>query len=385
MFDFLFRKNEKEALSYVDVITKDFTKIALAELADEKAINMIANAIAKSEFVVQSKGERKKDELYWRLNIRPNDNETGTDFWKAVVQKLLREQECHICAIGKKLYMIDSCTVDDRVMISSTYKNISIVCNGKTLRLATIITSDNIMHLRMMNKKIAARHEVVKKMYGSLMDTIFNVNKAKSSLKFELSYDANMRVLKKVNPDGSEEKVTMDEYKEEIKKILDSEGTQLIQHGSGISINQIKTETSIGISDIATMAKEIFTEAALIYDIPVTTYMGTISEKSDATNEFITYAVSSIVEIISDSLNAKLVGKDDFLKGDKIWIDMGRFKHVDIIESAGNLYQLRGIGFSFDDILELIGREPLNTEFSRERVVTKNYTEEISKGKNEKK
>ncbi len=57
--------------------------------------------------------------------------------------------------------------------------------------------------------------------------------------------------------------------------------------------------------------------------------MGEITEKADSTNEFITYAVSWVVEVLNDSLNANLVGQNDFLKGEMIWSDMSGYKHVD--------------------------------------------------------
>ena len=58
---------------------------------------MIAHAIAKSEIVVQGKSERLKNELYWRLNVRPMQMKGFlTDFWIEVIQKLLKESECFL-------------------------------------------------------------------------------------------------------------------------------------------------------------------------------------------------------------------------------------------------------------------------------------------------
>ena len=49
------------------------------------------------------------------------------------------------------------------------------------------------------------------------------------------------------------------------------------------------------------------------------------------------------------------------------------FKHVDVVDSAVNLDKLRGIGFHLDEIREMVGYPLLNTEFSTERALTKNY------------
>ena len=89
------------------------------------------------------------------------------------------------------------------------------------------------------------------------------------------------------------------------------------------------------------------------------------------------------MELLNDSFNAKLVGEKDYLAGELIWVDMSRFKHRDILESAANLDKLRSIGFNFDEIRTTVGLEELNTEFSLERVITKNYTNDLGGEKGE--
>ena len=54
---------------------------------------------------------------------------------------------------------------------------------------------------------------------------------------------------------------------------------------------------------------------------------------------------------------------------------------MDVIDSAANLDKLRGIGFSYDEIREMVGYQALNTNFSTQRALTKNYAsaEEVNK------
>ena len=49
MFDFLFQKKNKEMQSMAEIITLDLEKLNLSKLAIEKAVMMIARAIAKSD------------------------------------------------------------------------------------------------------------------------------------------------------------------------------------------------------------------------------------------------------------------------------------------------------------------------------------------------
>ncbi len=379
MFDFLF-KNKGSTVNIMDLISIDVTRLYLSKMAIDKAVGMIAGAIAKSEFIVLRKSGREKDDIYWELNVRPNPNETATDFWIAAIRKLLTETECVICMMNKNLYLADSFTVNNSVLIPQVYRDVTITANDETFRINRTFTADEVMHLRTRNKKIKTYLENVLELYDKTLSAITGAMGMASTPKFSMEMDQAQPVLRSKNPDGTIKELTIDQYKNNVKKMLESDNIEIITNVSGAEIKQLEIKTDNKSEDIVKMAKEIFVECALAFDIPKAVFLGEITEKADSTNEFITFAVGWIVEVLNDSLNAKMVGKNDYLEGESIWIDMSKYKHVDIIESAANLDKLRSIGFSFDEILELIGREPLNTEFSQERVVTKNYENDAGGG-----
>ena len=182
MFDFLF-KNGSEEQSYIDIITKNFAKAAISEMADEKARGMIARAIAKSEFVVKEASGRKKNNVYWMLNIQPNENETGTDFWISAIKKLLKENECKICTIAGKMYIVDSCTETNYVMKSNEYRNIVIRSGKNTCKIDKEITSKDMLHLRLYDEKKKAFHDKIKENYNNLFSAISGMNEISNSIK----------------------------------------------------------------------------------------------------------------------------------------------------------------------------------------------------------
>ena len=377
MFDFLFQNKKGELYSYMDTISVDIQKLALSELAIEKAVGMIAKAIAKSEFIVERNHVRTKDDVYWLLNIQPNPNETATDFWTSAIRKLLLETECVICLVNGNIYIVDSYTINDVVMLPQTYSNIVITSNGKTLTLRYPFQGNNIIHLKARNEKIKKYLKKVINLYNNIASAVSAAKKIESTPKFSLDIEGAAPLIRTKNPDGTDKMLTIDQYRESIKKLLESDNIEIITNRSGLSLSQMKIDINANSEDIVKMAKEIFTECALAFDIPKAVFLGEITEKADSTNEFITYAVDWIVEMLNDSLNAKFVGKEDYLKGEKIWVDMSKYKHVDIIESAANLDKLRSIGFNFDEVRTMVGWEELGTDFSQERVITKNYTDNL--------
>lgn len=377
MFDFFFKSKSGEKLPYSEVISVEVKKLALSKMAIDKAVGMIAHAIAKSEFVVQRKDRRVRDHVYWILNVRPNPNETATDFWITAIKKLLTEDECLICSMSGMIYIIDTYTSDNAVMLPRIYRNVYIKSNGETYKLNKNFRADDVIHLRAQNKKVRRYLESVLKMYNDTVSAIAAAKKLGSTPKFTMDIPGQLPVIRTKDENGKERNLTIDEYKKSIKKLLESDDIEVLLNQNGMKIEQLKTETGTTSEDIVKIANEIFTECAFAFDIPKAVFLGEITEKADSTNEFITYAVGWIKELIDDSLNAKMVGEDSYLKGERIWIDMSRYKHRDLVESAANLDKLRSIGFNFDEILEAVGREPLNTEFSQERVVTKNYTNDL--------
>ena len=377
MFDFLFQNKKGELQSLSDLISVEVKKMKITKMAVEKAIGMVAHAIAKSEFIVQGKNERLRNELYWSLNVKPNPNETATEFWIEVIQRLLKNSECLICIIGKKFYIADSFQVSNSVMLNQIYSNITITANGESLQLNNTYTSDEVIHLKAKNKKIRAYMETVMKMHDDVVSAMEAAIKISKTPKFILKIAGAMPVIRTLRADGTEQTLTVDEFKKNIKNLLESENIEILQASNGLEISQLKIDTAVTSEDVVKASKEIFEECAFAFDIPKTVFMGEITEKADSTNEFITYAVGWVAEILNDAMNATLVGKESFLKGEYIWIDLSGFKHRDLVESANYLDKLRSIGFNLDEIRQAIGWEPLNTPFSQERVITKNYTNDL--------
>ena len=332
MFDFTWIKKGKIE-NVMENISADITELQISKLAIEKAVSMIAKAVAKSEFVVQRKNGRVKDDIYYMLNVKANENETATDFWIEVVKKLLIEAECVICRIGKSLYIADTWNVDTSVMLRQKYTNITITSNGNSMPIDKALYANEVMHLRARNEKIKTYLQKVLGQYDKILDALSEAKRIASTPKFELRTQGVQQIMRTKNPDGTEKIVTEDEYKNKIKKLLTSDKVEIISNQDTLSVGELKITNNVSTEDLTKIAHEIFVECALAFDIPKAVFLGEITEKADSTNEFITYAVSWVVEVLNDSLNAKLVGQTDYLKGEKIWIDMSGYKHVDIIEA----------------------------------------------------
>lgn len=203
MFDFFFKSKSGEKLPYSEVVSVEVKKLALSKMAIDKAVGMIAHAIAKSEFVVQREEGRVKDHVYWILNVRPNPNETATDFWIAAIKKLLTEDECLICNMSGMLYIIDTYTSDNAVMLPRIYSNVYIKSNGETYKLRKNFRADDVIHLRAQNKKIRRYLENVLKMYNDTVSAVSAAKKLGSTPKFTLEIPGQLPVIRTKDENGN--------------------------------------------------------------------------------------------------------------------------------------------------------------------------------------
>lgn len=375
MFEFLFQDKNKELRSTAEMIAVELEKLNLSKFGIEKAEGMIAKAIAKSDILLQTKSDQKR-EFEYRLNIQPNDNENGTYFWTKVVKTLLREEESVIIRMGEKYYRVSSWRTNDTVLSGRIYRDIMIENAGKTYKLNKTFLASEVIHLRYENARVRLFLNTVVEQYDKTLNSINAMMRMVNVPKFKLKIDAQGAYLVEAGKDGKEEKrYTRDEYAKKIKKLLETEELTVLAESQGVLLESMDIKTSVKAEELSKVANEINNTVAAAYDIPEAVFQGNITEKSDATNEFITYAVGPIAEVINDELTAKLVGADDYAnKKEKVLVWLARFKHVDVVDNASNLDKLRSDGWSFDEIREMVGYPILDTDFSNARALTKNYS-----------
>ena len=362
--------------SLAEIIAVDMAKLNLSRLAIEKAMLMIAKAIAKSDILIQTESKDKRRQEY-RLNIQPNDHECGTAFWTEVVKQLLTEQEVLIIPLGGKYYRASAWESTTNVLTERTYSHITLTCGGYDYALLKSFRTSEVIQLKYDNAKIKLYLQNVVSQYDKTLDSVNAMMRMSAQPRYKLKLGTSALSFREKQADGTDKVMTKDQYVAKIKNLLEADELSVLTESDNVSVDQMQINTSVKAEELSKMAQQINNEVANAFDIPEAVFNGNITEKSDATNEFITYAVSPVAEVINDTLTAYIVGENDYCtKNEKVMVWLARFKHVDVVDSATNLDKLRGIGFNYDELREMVGYTVLNTEFSQARALTKNYGEE---------
>jgi Phage portal protein. len=143
-----------------------------------------------------------------------------------------------------------------------------------------------------------------------------------------------------------------------------------------------KTSGSDG-REIRGFIDDVFDYVAIAFQVPPQLLKGNVADTEKAFNNFLTFCINPLAELLTDEINRKLYGKDKFLERTYVKLDTTRIKAVDIKDVASALDILTRIGaYSVDDSLRVLGMEPLDTSWSKVRWMTKNYQriEELAGG-----
>lgn len=373
LFDFLHRKHEEASIEVF--IEKKAQELRIQELLIEHAIDLIAKTISKSEIqVFKHKGgkvHKEVDDVYYTLNVRPNHNQDGTPFMYTLVAKLLREGEALAIIDDKKdLYIADRWTVSNHIMNEKVYSNIVISDGLNELKLNKTFLAKDAIYLSLGDNRI---NDVLNSFYTDYAELITaSVNGFTSSKysKYKLILPTNTKPI--INPKTGKQYSNKD-YEDAITKGLFSKQDSVVSIPQSHDLEEVNTITSQTSEDTRNMIKDYGNKVAMAFNIPLDIYWGEKTEKSTGTNDFITFAVMPILSIVEDSFNAKIVEKGDYLLGSRIKFDKFTMKHFDIMDVAHSLDKLFAIGWSHNDLQEIMGQPIVEEEWANRHHVTKNY------------
>ncbi|GAB6254543.1 MULTISPECIES: phage portal protein [Peribacillus] len=122
------RNKELEFMIDFDLIEETSKKIYMKQLAIQTCINMIGRTISQSEFYVKKDKKIVKDEMYYRLNVRPNPNMSASRFWQILVHKLIYDNECLVIQSDTEdLLIADSFTRVKYALVNDSFKDVCYV------------------------------------------------------------------------------------------------------------------------------------------------------------------------------------------------------------------------------------------------------------------
>lgn len=341
------------------------SEVVYKELAIRSAVNLISNAVARGEFLTYEKGLEVYKHNYYLLNVEANQNKSAHLFWKEVVSKMLLDGECLVVQINDMFYIADSFTRVKYALAPNFYKDVSI----GDYKLKDTFSERDVLYFELANEKIKTVLEGLCLSYSKLITASQKNFKKNKTRKGILDIPTNYAQTPKAQSDLN------DLMNNKFSKYFSSESDAVLPLQNGMKYTESKKEISSNEGrEIRAFIDDIFDFTAIGFQIPPTLLKGSVADNSSAANDFLTFRVKPIAEIISDELNRKMYGKESYMIRTYCKLDTSRIKVVDLKDIASSLDILTRIGAnSVNDSLRSLGRETINEPWANERFMTKNY------------
>ena len=373
-------KTEEIELFFDYLLNEKENQLKIKRLAIEHAIDLIAKTISKCEikyYKYDSKAkkvfENNTCETYYKLNIKPNKNEAATSFFYMVISSLLKNEKALLITLDNQLYFSNNFNVTQNVIDENKYSDIELINSlGNTERISQELSEKDVINLVLGNSKIKETLENYSKEYEKYL-TAAGTNFTLSNIpKFRLKFPGGQPTMK---DSVTKKEISYEEYKKKITEGLFEPKETVILLSEIFDLTRINGEKIQNSDDYRNLLKKWSDDVAMAFNIPLDVFYGSKTDKSTGTNDFITFAINPIIALLEDNLNAKLIPKNNYLKGEKFIINKLNIKHFDIFDVAGPIDKLSANGFSHNDNRSFLGLPTVPEKWADEHRFTKNYAE----------
>lgn len=375
LWDWFMGQFNRDNVLQLDIICAELaTEVYYKSLAIQACINLIGNTVARSEFLTYENGKEVRRSNYYLFNIEPNLNKSASKFWRDVIHKLVFNNECLVILLDGSLYVADSFDRKKFAFKENIYSNV--VIEDFTLNM-TFVESD-VFYFELHDQKIKNIIDGLYKSYSKLIAASQGYYKKNNARRGTLEIPTTY-------PQTQEAKEKLEELlNKQIKRFYEAEGGAALPLTNGMKYTEMPS--NVGVKggaegrEIRSFVNDIFDFTAIGFQIPPQLLRGEVADTEKAVDDFLTFCINFLAKILTDEINRKLYRKEAYLNRSYVKLDTTRIRAVNIKDVAGAMDILVRIGaYCVDDCLKLLGMEPLNTDWSRARWMTKNY-EQIGKG-----
>ena len=364
----LFPVKEKYGPDASSVVIDIPAELYYKGLAIYTASSLISNAISRSEMRVFEKGKPVKNRDYYLLNVSPNRNETSSVFWHKVINRVIRNGEALVVEAGGYLYCADSYTrAVERPVLGDIYEMVAV----GNFTFDKKFTQDDSYLFRLDNINVRQLIDGMYMEYGKILSSAAKALKQTNGQKYKLHIDG-------VKAGDTEFNTEFENFiKKQLKTYMESDNA-VYPEFDGYKLEADPTYgsgKSGSAADFVSLKKELFSSVAGAFHIPESMMTGNITNMADIIGSFLTFGADPYADMITEALN-KEAGPENYLAGNYYQVDTSRIMHRDAFDVAADVSNLISSGVKcIDEVREMLGDAPLNTDWSKKHFITKNFEE----------
>ena len=368
IFDRIMGRNEAIEFSYdFELLHETSQKAYIKKWALDTCINHIARTISQTKFeIIDSESKDTSSTTHYKLNVRPNTDESAATFWQKVIRKLIYDNEVLIVVTDSKdLIIADDFVREEYALYDDIFDHIMIgdFEYERSFRMSEVI------YLEYNNESITNMLMGLFSDYGDIFGRMIKSNlmnnQIRATLAMDTSVSMNQESQQKIQSFINKAYESFD--KNDIAIVPLQKGYEYKEHSSNNG-----TKTSSQIEDMAKVPNQLLSYVARNLGIPLPLLDGSVADIETMTDNYMKFCIKPIIEKITDELNAKLFSERGYKEGKRIKaISIDQKGPLEVSEAVDKL--IASGSFNRDEIRVLTGFEPIGSEEMQKFIITKNY------------
>ena len=343
----------------------------LKKMALETCINFIGRTISLSEFRISKDEKRIKSDWDYLLNVRPNTDQSASDFWQDFVYKLLHENEVLVILTDNNdLLIADSFDRIEYAIYPDIFKSVTV----KDYTFQRSFNMNEVIHITYNNEKLTEFMNGMFEDYTNLFSRMIETNMFSNQIRATAEMDSTQKL-------DDENMGKLQNFINKLFGAFRKNAFAIVPKLKGFNYEEIADGSNSGrsVEELAKIKRDLIDDVANILGIPTSLVHGDMAEFETAIKAYIKFCIAPLIKKISDELNAKLIEKDDYLSGTKI--EVIGIAELNPLEFADAVDKLRASGvYNGNEIRKKFGDEPVDNPLLEEYVMTKNYSGTIEGG-----
>jgi len=365
--DAIFKRNSELGFMFdVEMFIEKANRVHMKKLALDTCIAFLGRTISQSEFRVKDGKRNIKDELYYRLNIRPNKNMTASTFWETFIQKLVLDNECLIIqADDGDLLIADDFQHNEYAVYEDIFTNVTV----KDFTFKRSYKQNEVIHLRYRNEKLAPLIDSLFADYGDLFGSVLSSQKRKNQVRGTVDMD----MLAAKSP---QHQAKLQEFIDNMYKAIGEKDVAIIPQQPGFKYTEASANGNAGqtVDEINKVSNGFFDQVATAIGIPVSLLYGNMADVEKQTKNYMLFTVNPLLKKISDEANVKFFEMGEYLSGQRI--DIKSISYQSIFDLATSIDKLiSSSAFTGNEIRLEVGYEASDDPNLNKHYITKNYAE----------
>ena len=369
-FTFFKRDHSPDALYDFGDLFQSYENLYLKSLSIDKCAEFLARIIASSEFRFLKDGKQIKSEWSYLLNVRPNKNESSTQFWQKAIYRLLTKNEVLIVRTDDdQLLVADSFVREGKALNDDSFQ--SVVVKGHQFK-DTFDISD-VIYLQYNNNRLDRYLEGLfasyEKLYSRIVEALARSGQIRGVLNTKASGQFNGTNVEKLQS-----------YADGLFKSFSNKSVAIVPAFDGIDYVELTNKSNLttsSVDDLKKIKRQFDDDIADILGIPTAILHGDMADLESSQRALNLYCLDPLNKKIETELNSKIIKRSKHKKGEEIRvIGVNRADLFTLAESVDKL--ISSGAFTRNEIRKELNYE--SVEGGDEFLITKNYQTSKEKG-----